>query len=255
MQQRWVRFEHAGKTGFGTLANDRVQEYVGNMFGACDPTPVQHALADVKLLCPVTPTKVIALWNNFHALAAKLNLAAPEEPLYLLKAPNSWSGPGAPIAKPRADVKVVFEGELAIVIGKTASGVSEADALSHVFGYTCVNDVTAADILNRDSSFTQWDRAKGLDTFCPMGPAIATGLDPATLTVTTRLNGDVRQHYPISDMRFSVERLVSLISFDLTLYPGDVILCGTSVGVGSMKPGSLVEVEIEGIGTLANRYG
>jgi 2-keto-4-pentenoate hydratase/2-oxohepta-3-ene-1,7-dioic acid hydratase in catechol pathway len=255
MQQRWVRFERAGKIGFGTLSDDRIQEYVGDMLGACDPTPVQHALADVTLLCPVKPTKVIALWNNFHALAAKLGLADPAEPLYLLKAPNSWSGPGVPIAKPRADVKVVFEGELAVVIGKTCSGVSEADALSHVFGYTCVNDVTAVDILNRDSTFTQWDRSKGLDTFCPMGPAIATGLDPKTLTVTTRLNGEVRQHYPISDMRFSVERLVSLISQDLTLHPGDVILCGTSVGVGSMKPGSQVEVEIGGIGTLTNRYG
>ena len=160
-----------------------------------------------------------------------------------------------PIARPRREAKVVFEGELAVVIGKKCSAVPEAEALSHVFGYTCVNDVTAVDILNRDATFTQWDRSKGFDTFCPLGPAIATGLDPRSLTVTTRLNGEVRQNYPTSDMRFPVERLVSLISFDLTLFPGDVILCGTSVGVGSMKPGSLVEVEIEGIGTLANRYG
>ncbi len=255
MRHRWIRFERAGKTGFGTLAGDLVQEYVGDMYGACDPTGAQHALADVTLLSPCTPTKVIALWNNYLALAAKLGLADPAEPLYLLKAPNSWSGPGVPIAKPRADVKVVFEGELAVVIGKKCSAVPEAEALSHVFGYTCVNDVTVADILNRDPSFTQWDRAKGFDNFCPLGPAIATGLDPSALTVTTRLNGEVRQQYPTSDMRFPVERLVSLISHDLTLFPGDVILCGTSVGVGSMKPGSLVEVEIEGIGTLANRYG
>jgi 2-keto-4-pentenoate hydratase/2-oxohepta-3-ene-1,7-dioic acid hydratase in catechol pathway len=150
---------------------------------------------------------------------------------------------------------VVFEGELGIVIGKTCSAVPEAQALDHVFGYTCANDVTVSDILNRDASFTQWDRAKGFDTFCPMGPVVATGLDPSTLTVTTRLNGDVRQHYPISDMRFSVQQLVSLISFDMTLHRGDVILCGTSVGVGSMKPGSLVEVEIDGIGKLSNWYG
>ena len=255
MQQLWVRYEHAGKTAFGTLHDERVHEHVGDLFGANDATGAQHPLADVRLLSPSAPTKVVALWNNFHALAAKLGLADCEEPLYLLKAPNSWSSHGAPIAVPRRAAKVAFEGELAIVIGKTAAGVAEEDALAHVFGYTCANDVTAADILNRDASFTQWDRAKGLDTFCPMGPAIATGLDAATLTVTTRLNGEVRQHYPISDMRFSVERLVSLISFDLTLHPGDVILCGTSVGVGSMKPGSLVEVEIGGIGTLANTYG
>ena len=179
----------------------------------------------------------------------------PAEPLYLLKAPNSYLAPGAEIRKPLCDGKVVFEGELGIVIGKTCTAVPEAEALGHVFGYTCANDVTVADILNRDASFTQWVRAKGYDTFCPMGPVVATGLDPAKLTVTTLLNGEVRQNYPISDMRFSVQQLVSLISLDMTLYPGDVILCGTSIGVGSMKPGSLVEVEIGGIGRLSNRFG
>jgi 2-keto-4-pentenoate hydratase/2-oxohepta-3-ene-1,7-dioic acid hydratase in catechol pathway len=179
----------------------------------------------------------------------------PAEPLYLLKSPNSFLATGALIRKPRCAAKVVFEGELGIVIGKTCSAVAEADALDHVFGYTCANDVTVADILNRDASFAQWTRAKGFDTFCPMGPVVATGLDPAMLTVTTRLNGELRQHYPISDMRFSVPQLVSLISLDMTLLPGDVILCGTSIGVGSMKPDSSVEVEIAGIGTLVNRYG
>jgi len=179
----------------------------------------------------------------------------PAEPLYLLKAPNSFANPGDLIKKPRCEGKVVYEGELAIVIGKPASGVSEADALDHVFGYTCANDVTVADILNRDASFAQWVRAKGFDTFCPMGPAIATGLDASALVVRTRLNGEVRQDYPISDMRFSVQRLVSLISADMTLEAGDVILCGTSIGVGSMKPDSDIEIEIEGIGTLRNRYG
>ena len=255
MQQRWVRFEHDGQAGFGTLDGDRIHVRVGDLFGPNDATGAVLALADVRLLSPSAPTKVVALWNNFHALAAKLQLSAPAEPLYLLKAPNSWSAHGAPIRVPHRAAKVVFEGELGIVIGRTCSAVAEADALAHVFGYTCANDVTVADILNRDPSFTQWDRAKGQDTFCPMGPCIATGLDPATLTVTTRLNGEVRQQYPISDMRFSVAKLVSEISFDLTLHPGDVILCGTSVGVGSMKPGSVVEVEIDGIGALSNRYG
>ena len=255
MQQKWVRFEHAGQVGFGTLDGERIHVRVGDLFGPNDATGAVLALADVRLRSPSAPTKVVALWNNFHALAAKLQLAAPAEPLYLLKAPNSWSAHGAPIRPPHRAAKVVFEGELGIVIGRTCSAVAEADALAHVFGYTCANDVTVADILNRDPSFTQWDRAKGQDTFCPMGPCIATGLDPAALTVTTRLNGEVRQQYPISDMRFSVAKLVSEISFDLTLHPGDVILCGTSVGVGSMKPGSVVEVEIDGIGTLSNRYG
>ena len=149
---------------------------------------------------------------------------------------------------------MVFEGELGIVIGKTCRQVTERHALAHVFGYTCANDVTLADILNRDASFAQWVRAKGFDTFCPFGPAVVTGLDPAQLVVRTILNGEVRQDYPISDMRFSVAQLVSLISQDMTLYAGDIVLCGTSVGVGAMKPGSTIEVEIAGIGKLCNRF-
>ncbi len=258
-RQHWVRYESAGATGFGTLAGNRIAVHRGDMFSSPEPTGEMVSLDAVRLLMPAVPSKVIALWNNFAALGAKLNLAVPAEPLYLLKAPNSFANPGDLIKKPRCQTltncKVVFEGELAIVIGKRASGVSEADALDHVFGYTCANDVTVADILNRDASFAQWVRAKGFDTFCPMGPAIATGLDASALVVRTRLNGELRQDYPISDMRFSVQRLVSLISADMTLEPGDVILCGTSIGVGSMKPDSDIEIEIDGIGTLRNRYG
>ncbi|MGR4869562.1 fumarylacetoacetate hydrolase family protein [Variovorax sp. LARHSF232] len=253
--RHWLRFRHAGKTGFGTLAGNTVHEWRGDMFGACEPTGTIHGLAEVQLLSPTAPSKVIALWNNFKALGEKLNLAVPAEPLYLLKSPNSFAAHDEPIKKPLCEGKVVFEGELGIVIGKTCTAVSETDAPDHVFGYTCANDVTVADILNRDASFAQWVRAKGFDTFCPMGPVVATGLDPATLTVTTLLDGQIRQHYPISDMRFSAAQLVSLISMDMTLYPGDVILCGTSVGVGSMKPGSTVEVEISDIGRLSNRFG
>jgi 2-keto-4-pentenoate hydratase/2-oxohepta-3-ene-1,7-dioic acid hydratase in catechol pathway len=255
MQQQWIRFEHAGRSAFGTLQGGVVHEREGDMFGASQPTGAMHALADVSLLMPTEPSKVIALWNNFHALREKLKLAVPEEPLYLIKSPNSYLTPGATIRPPLCEGKVVFEGELGIVIGKACTAVSEDDAMEHVFGYTCANDVTVADILHRDASFAQWTRAKGFDTFCPIGPLIATELDPSELTVTTLLDGQVRQHYPVSDMRFSVEQLVSRISQDMTLQPGDVILCGTSVGVGSMKPGSLVEVEISGIGRLSNRYG
>jgi 2-keto-4-pentenoate hydratase/2-oxohepta-3-ene-1,7-dioic acid hydratase in catechol pathway len=250
----WVRFADGAQVRFGTLEGQRVRVCEGDMFEAPSPTDRVLPLDSVRLLTPVEPTKIIALWNNFHALGDKLKLAHPAEPLYLIKSPNSYLEPGGTIRKPAGDVKVVFEGELGIVIGKKATAVSERDALDHVFGYTCANDVTVADILNRDASFAQWVRAKGFDTFCPFGPAVATGLDPATLQVKTILNGDVRQDYPISDMRFSVQQLVSLISHDMTLYPGDIILCGTSIGVGSMKPGSTVEVEIAGIGKLENRY-
>ena len=254
MSNHWVRFRDGSTIRFGTLEGERVRICEGDMFTAAIPTDRMLPLTDVKLLMPVQPTKVIALWNNFHALGEKLNLAVPAEPLYLIKAPNSYLDPNETIRKPACDGKVVFEGELGIVIGKTCKEVTERHALEHVFGYTCANDVTVADILNRDASFAQWVRAKGFDTFCPLGPVVATGLDPTKLVVKTILNGDVRQDYPVSDMRFSVQQLVSLISKDMTLYPGDVILCGTSIGVGSMKPGSTVAVEIAGIGRLSNRF-
>jgi 2-keto-4-pentenoate hydratase/2-oxohepta-3-ene-1,7-dioic acid hydratase in catechol pathway len=252
--RRWVRFNHAGIVGFGTLEGNRIRVHEGTLFADPEPTGVTLSLHDVRLLMPTQPGKIIAMWNNFRALGDKLKLAAPAEPLYLLKAPNSYLDPEGTIRKPSGDGKVAFEGELGIVVGKTCKEVSEADAMRHVFGYTCANDVTMPDILHRDPAFAQWVRAKGFDTFCPFGPVVATGLDPATLVVRTILNGDVRQNYPISDMIFSVPRLVSLISRDMTLHPGDVILCGTSVGVGSMKPGSTIEVEIDGIGKLANRF-
>jgi len=255
MSMRWVRFMHSGAVGFGTIEDgDRVHVHGGSMFDAPVPSGRVLALADLKLLTPTQPSKVVALWNNFKALGDKLGLSVPNEPLYFLKAPNSFLNPGETIVKPPGDGKVVFEGELGIVIGMACKGVTEADAMAHVFGYTCANDVTSADELNRDPSFAQWVRAKGHDTFCPFGPAVATGLDPATLVLKTTLNGSLRQDYPISDMRFTVAQLVSMISQDMTLLPGDIILCGTSVGVGSMKPGSTVEVEIAGIGTLVNRF-
>lgn len=254
MTNRWVRFREGDAIRFGILQGARIRVCEGDMFIRAIPTDRMVPLDDVQLLIPVQPTKVIALWNNFHALGEKLKLAVPEEPLYLIKAPNSYLDPEGVIRKPPCGGKVVFEGELGIVIGKTCKQVTERDALAHVFGYTCANDVTVADILNRDASFAQWVRAKGFDTFCPFGPTVATSLDPTKLVVRTFLNGEVRQDYPISDMRFSVQQLVSLISQDITLYAGDIILCGTSIGVGSMKPGSTVEVEIVGIGKLSNRF-
>jgi 2-keto-4-pentenoate hydratase/2-oxohepta-3-ene-1,7-dioic acid hydratase in catechol pathway len=254
MQQQWVRFREGDAVRFGTLEGERVRLWHGDLFEYPQRGDRTIALAEVQLLTPVQPSKVIAMWNNFHALAAKLELPDCAEPLYLVKTPNAYLEPGGTIRHPGGGAQVVFEGELGIVIGRRAKQVSEREALQHVFGYTCANDVTVADILNRDASFAQWTRAKGFDTFCPFGPAVATGVDPTKLRVRTLLDGAVRQDYPLSDMRFSVEQLVSLISQDMTLLPGDVILCGTSVGVGSMKPGSTVEVEIAGIGKLSNRF-
>jgi 2-keto-4-pentenoate hydratase/2-oxohepta-3-ene-1,7-dioic acid hydratase in catechol pathway len=250
----WLRFTHQGAEQFGTLDGDSIVVYEGDLFEAPRATATRLSIAAVRLLAPVQPSKVLALWNNFGQLAAKLGLDAPSEPLYLIKPPNTYLEPGGVIRQPVCDGKVAFEGELGIVIGKAARAVALEHAADHVFGYTCANDVTVNDIIRRDPSFAQWVRAKGFDTFCPFGPVIATGLDPATLTVTTRLDGQVRQSYPISDMCFSVAQLVSLISHDMTLLPGDIILCGTSLGIGTMKPGSMVEVEIPGIGSLVNRF-
>lgn len=254
MIQRWLRFSHEGAICFGTLEGDKIRLHEGDMFDAPTPSGRCLQLDDVTLLAPLVPGKILAMWNNFHALGKKLGLAPPAEPLYLVKTPNTVLAPGGTIRKPLCEGKVVFEGELAIVIGRTCFNVSEAEASAYIFGLTCANDVTVADIITRDATFAQWCRAKGFDTFCPLGPVIASGLDPAMLVVRTTLNGEVRQDYPVNDMVFSVTELVSRISKDMTLYPGDVLLCGTSVGVGSMRPGSTIEVEIDGIGKLKNRF-
>jgi 2-keto-4-pentenoate hydratase/2-oxohepta-3-ene-1,7-dioic acid hydratase in catechol pathway len=251
----WVRFAHGGRDAFGTLTGDTIAVHEGSMFASPRATGAAIALSQVTLLTPVQPSKMVALWNNFHALAAKLGNPEPPEPLYFLKANNSFLAHGGVIRVPAAyDGKVVYEGELGIVIGKTCRAVAEADAAAHIFGYTCINDVTASELINRDATFAQWTRAKSFDTFGVFGPAVATDLDPSALSVRLVLNDQERQNYPVSDMIFPPHRLVSLISRDMTLEPGDVIACGTSVGVGSMKTGSTVSVAIDGIGTLTNRY-
>lgn len=249
----WVRF---APDRFGQLDGDTVAVHTGDMFDHPVDTGERLPLAAVQLLAPTRPTKMIALWNNFRALATKLGQATPPEPLYFLKAPSSFAGPGTEVRRPASyDGKVVFEGELGIVIGHRCSDATEAEAMDAVFGYTCINDITAVDILNRDASFAQWTRAKSFDGFGLMGPAIATGLDPATLSIRTVLNGAERQNYPVGDMVFPVATLVSRISGDMTLEPGDVICCGTSVGVGVMKePVNTVDVTIDGIGTLSATY-
>ena len=188
-------------------------------------------------------------------MAAKFKLSIPEEPLYLIKSPSSFMASGETIRRPRSyQGRVVFEGEIGVVIGKRCKEVSESEAADYVFGYTCVNDVTAFELINKDSSFAQWTRAKSFDTFGPFGPVVATGLDPMTLSIKTTVNGEERQNYPVSDMIFPPLRLVSMISQDLTLLPGDVITCGTSIGAGSLKPDSTVDVTIDGIGRLTNRF-
>jgi 2-keto-4-pentenoate hydratase/2-oxohepta-3-ene-1,7-dioic acid hydratase in catechol pathway len=251
----WIRFLHQGTVGFGKLDGAVISVHSGEMFADPAATGETLALNAVKVLTPCQPGKMVALWNNFRALAEKLNQAIPPEPLYFLKANSSFHPHGDPIRVPPSyQGKVVYEGELGVVIGKRCRGLSEADAASHIFGYTCINDVTAAELLFKDASFPQWARAKSFDTFGVFGPVIATDVDPMTLSIQTILNGQERQHYPVSDMIFPPAKLVSQISHDMTLEPGDVIACGTSIGVGSMKAGSEVSIVIAGIGELRNRY-
>lgn len=250
----WTRFKFPdNRLGFGILEGGQIAEYEGDFFGEPSPTGVKIPANTVKLVSPCTPSKVVALWNNFHALGAKLGKAAPTHPLFLIKPASSVAGPNDLIRRPASyGGKIAYEGELGIVIGKTCTDVPVSEAGKYIIGYTCVNDVTAAELLNEDVNFPQWCRSKGFDTFSCLGPVIATGFDWASARVVTIMGGAERQNYPLSDMIFSPEEQVSRISHDMTLLPGDVIACGTSIGVGSIKDGATVEVSIEGIGTLSN---
>ena len=259
----WLRYGYGNGTGFGTLepgtSGGIIHVHAGDMFDAPAPTGQTLRLDEVKLLAPCVPAKMPALWNNFYARAAKEGIPLPADPLYFLKGNNSFCAHGDVIKKPaHFNGKVVFEGELGVVIGRRMTNVSETDAAAHIFGYTCINDVTAADILRMDKTFEQWVRAKSFDTFCPIGPVIVTGIDPAQLSVKSILIVDgveqERQNYPVADMIFPPLKLASLISRDMTLEPGDIIACGTSVGAGAMKPGQVIRIEITGVGTLENRY-
>jgi 2-keto-4-pentenoate hydratase/2-oxohepta-3-ene-1,7-dioic acid hydratase in catechol pathway len=253
--QRWLRFEHEGRAHYGLLEAATVQPGEGDPFTQWTPTGEPRPLAGLRVLTPCRPSKLIGLWNNFHAAAAHYGWAVPVEPLYFIKTPNCYLAPGANIAAP-ADYagRVYFEGELGVVIGQRCKRVSVQAAAACVLGFTCVNDVTALDLMHRDASFAHWTRAKSCDTFGPFGPVIATGLDPQQLRVVARVDGQEHQNFPVSDMVFGPYELVSRLSHDMTLEPGDVITCGTSLGPLPMQPGARVEVEIEGIGILVNRF-
>jgi 2-keto-4-pentenoate hydratase/2-oxohepta-3-ene-1,7-dioic acid hydratase in catechol pathway len=209
------------------------------------------ALGEVKLLAPVAPSKVVCVGRNYREHAAELGNKMPDEPLLFLKAPSAVIASGDQIELPSASQQVEHEGELGVVIGRVARKLASSDdPLSYVFGYTCVNDVTARDLQRKDVQFT---RGKSFDTFCPVGPWIETDIDPANVAVETRLNGEVKQKGNTADMAFPVAFLIRYISEIMTLYPGDLIATGTPAGVSRLKPGDIVEVEVAGIGTLVNR--
>lgn len=207
------------------------------------------ALADVIVLPPSAPSKIICVGLNYKHHAEEVGKPLPPEPLIFLKPPSSLLAPGQPIALPPSSQLVHHEGELAVVIGRGGRDIAKADALDHVLGITCMNDVTARDIQRREKRYT---RGKGFDTFAPCGPALLLGADPQALTVTTRVNGTQRQHSPTHDMIFSVAEAVAFVASIMTLRPGDIITTGTPSGVGPLVDGDTVEVEVSGVGVLTN---
>jgi 2-keto-4-pentenoate hydratase/2-oxohepta-3-ene-1,7-dioic acid hydratase in catechol pathway len=243
--------EIAGDLAAGTLDLERgawtpPDAAVGASRLRAAPRPV----SDFLLLPPCAPSKIVAVGRNYREHAAELGHDLPSEPLLFLKPSTALLAPGGTIVLPRASQRVDYEGELGVVIGRPARRVQASRALDYVLGYTCVNDVTARDLQRRDVQFT---RSKSFDTFCPLGPCIATGLRPEDLVVETRVNGVLKQSAPASRMIFGVAELVGFISQIMTLLPGDVIATGTPEGVGPLAAGDEVTVSIEGIGRLTNR--
>jgi 2-keto-4-pentenoate hydratase/2-oxohepta-3-ene-1,7-dioic acid hydratase in catechol pathway len=245
-----VRFRHEGRDRYGALENDRITMLEGTI-EALTPAKGAAAIAlkDVRLLAPTAPSKIVAIGLNYADHAAEGNRELPKEPMLFIKPSTAVIGPRDEIVYPPQTGNLHHEGELAIVIGKTARNVSQAEARGYVLGYTCANDVTARDLQRRDVQFT---RCKGFDTFAPLGPWIVTDLYPSDLALETRVNGEVRQKSRTSQLIFNCDYLVSFISQVMTLLPGDVISTGTPAGVGPMKVGDVVEVEIERIGCLKN---
>ena len=241
--------------GAGAHAGLTVAEISGHPFGPGDEevklTGARYPVDDVRLLAPVLPSKVVAIGRNYVEHARELGNEAPSEPLIFLKPSTAVVGPGDAIVRPgRLSQRVDFEGELAVVFGRLCRDVPPARVPEVIFGYTCANDVTARDLQQRDG---QWTRAKGFDTFCPLGPWIETGLDPADVQLATTVNGDVKQDSRTSLLVHDIPTLVSYVTAVMTILPGDVLLTGTPAGVGPMVAGDTVSVTIEGIGTLTNR--
>lgn len=250
--ERWARIRTLnGEALTGVVTGDMFQPRAG--LGSSRIIRPDMPLADMHWLPPCEPRNFICLWNNFRQAAARNGWQEPNHPLYFLKPSGALSGPGSVVRLPAHAGRVVFEGELGIVIGKPCSRAGLDEAAEAVFGYTCVNDLTAVDLLNEDKSFPQWTRAKGFDGFGAIGPVIATGLDWQSLTIRVEVNGRERQNYPAADMMMTPAEIVSRISMDMTLQPGDVIACGTSLGSRPVKAGDEVVVIIDKIGSLSLR--
>jgi 2-keto-4-pentenoate hydratase/2-oxohepta-3-ene-1,7-dioic acid hydratase in catechol pathway len=247
---RIVRYSHDGQLSFGVLEGKTIAAITPHPFGPFEYSGERLDPDDVRLLAPVLPTKVVAVGKNYADHAKEMGDQVPDEPIIFLKPSTAVVGPGDPIIYPAGVDRVDFEGELAAIVGKVARRLDEDNALQVVLGFSCANDVTAR---NLQASDGQWTRAKGFDTFCPLGPWIETDLDSSDLAVRTLVNDEERQSSRTSMLVNSVARLLAFISGVMTLLPGDVILTGTPAGIGPLAPGDRVAVEVEGIGVLSNR--
>lgn len=256
---RIVRYRHQREVGFGVVDGERVLPVKDPFTWAAPrnavyrPEPVgapELTLADVELTTPCRPSKIVCIGVNYRAHAAEMGKTPPAEPMLFLKAPSSILPTGGTILRPPDSERVDFEGELGVVIGKPCRHVPAERAAEVIFGYTCVNDVTARDLQRKDVQFT---RGKGFDTFCPFGPWIETEFDPADVGIRTQVNEELKQNGRTSDLIHDVPRLVAFISRVMTLMPGDLIATGTPEGVGPIVAGDIVTVSIDGIGTLENR--
>ena len=247
---RFVRFQINDRIGYGILEDDFVREIEGSIFEEVKPLSVRHELSQVRLLCPTQPSKILCAGLNYKDHITEIGEKIPEFPAHFIKSPTALIGPNDPIIYPRVGLQVEYEGELAVIIKDQIKDVSEEEALEHILGYTCFNDVTDRGLMKFQG---QLSRAKGFDTFAPCGPCIATDLDPASLTLRTYLNGKLVQEGHTRNFIFSVPFLIHYLSQCMTLFPGDIISTGTPKGVGPMKPGDVVEVTVEEIGTLRNQ--
>jgi 2-keto-4-pentenoate hydratase/2-oxohepta-3-ene-1,7-dioic acid hydratase in catechol pathway len=250
----WIRFTNNKISSFGMLEDNIITVYEGDMFNNPLKTDLTLKIEDVTIVNPCKPSKMIALWNNYQSLATEKGLSKPNNPLYLNKAVSCIIEQGDNIIRPKTYTEnIFFEGELGIVIGKTCKDVSIEGSSEYIFGFTCINDITAMDLVKKDPTFDQWTRSKSYDTFGIFGPCIATDIDPMSLSVKTTVDGQIKQDYNTSDMFFNVYEIVSFLSHDMTLNPGDIIACGTNSGLGPMVSGETVTVSVSSIGQVVNK--
>jgi 2-keto-4-pentenoate hydratase/2-oxohepta-3-ene-1,7-dioic acid hydratase in catechol pathway len=248
---RFVRFQKKGdEPRLGWVHEDLVGPVDGSLYREFIRGEAELPLASVRLLAPVEPTKIICVGRNYAAHAREQNAEVPEVPLLFLKPPSSLNGPHDLIVLPPQSTQVEHEAELAVVFGKRGRWIAADEALDYVLGYTVANDVTARDLQRRDG---QWTRAKGFDTFCPVGPWIETEFDPSDAVITCKVNDETRQMSSTRDMVFSIRQLIAYCSSIMTLEPGDLLLTGTPSGVSPLNDGDVVEVSIEGLGTIRNQ--